>query len=193
MRTISEITENNDGATIIEFAIVAPVFILLLFGIIEFSVIMYAKSTMEGATSITSRLGKTGYTEEGITRQEMLTQLLVDRAGGLMDPEEIEITTLIYENFADIGQPEPLSIDINGNQQYDASDGDAYQDINGNGQWDEDMGEAGLGGAGDIVVYKIHYPWQVKTPVMQNILENENGYFPLNTSIVVRNEPYGAQ
>jgi hypothetical protein len=193
MKKIHAILEDAYGATLVEFALILPVFLLLLFGIIEFSIIMFAKSTMEGATSITSRLGKTGYTQDGLSRQEMLVNLLVEKSNGILKPEDIEITTLVYQRFSDIGSAEPLSVDRNGNGQYDSADGDSYQDINGNGQWDADLGTAGLGGAGDIVVYNVHYPWNVKTPIMSNLMENENGYFPLEASIVVRNEPYGGE
>lgn len=179
------------GAAALEFAMIVPVFILIIFGTIEFSIILFTKAAMEGATSVTSRLGKTGYREAGMTRQDMLIALLEERTHGILDPERIEIETLIYENFSDIGQPEPLIIDKNGNGVYDAADGDMYQDINGNGAWDADMGVAGLGGAGDIVVYNVHYPWGVKTPIMSTFLADENGNYPLNVSVVVRNEPYG--
>lgn len=190
MLGIFKIRQDERGSTIVEFALVSPVFILLLFGIVEFSTIQFAKATMEGATSITSRLGKTGYSENGSTRQEMLIQLLEQKSMGILDPELIEITTLVYDSFSDIGQSEPLSKDVNSNGYFDASDGDTYQDINGNGQWDVDLGEAGLGGSGDIVVYKVHYPWHVHTPVMNQLLVDESGSFPLDVSVVVRNEPY---
>lgn len=191
MPRIRKIFHQESGATAIEFAMVVPVLILLMFGIIEFSVIMFTRATMEGATSVSSRLGKTGYREEGISREQMLTNLLVEKTNGVLDPDKIEIVTLVYESFGDIGRPEPLTVDINGNGAYDAADGDAYQDINGNGAWDRDLGEAGLGKAGDIVVYKVHYPWHVMTPVMSNILGDDNGNYPLDVSVVVRNEPYG--
>lgn len=181
---------DESGATALEFALVAPVFFLLLFGIIEYSVILFAKSVIEGATSVTSRLGKTGYEEEGLSRQDMLTALLKERSFGVLDPEKIEITTLVYQNFADIGMAEPLSVDTNGNGVYDAAGGDQYQDINGNGQWDDNLGQAGLGGGGDIVVYKVHYPYQIHTPVMSEFLGDAEGNMPLDASVVVRNEPY---
>lgn len=178
------------GATIVEFAIVAPVFLLIIFGILEFSIILFAKSVMEGATTVTSRLGKTGYVEQGMSRQDMLISLLEERSSGILDPEQIEIETLVYDSFSDIGQSEPVSPDHNNNGFYDEADGDGYSDINGNGAWDSDLGEAGLGGGGDIVVYRVHYPWSVKTPVMSKIMGDAEGYYPLDVSVVVRNEPY---
>lgn len=181
---------NESGATALEFALVAPVFILVIFGIVEFSVILFAKSVVEGATTVTSRLGKTGYEEDGKSRQDMLVELLNERSSGILDPEKIEITTLVYQNFADIGMAEPLSIDVNGNGVYDAGGGDSYQDINGNGQWDSDLGQAGLGGGGDIVVYKVDYPYHIHTPVMSYFLGDNDGNLRINASVVVRNEPY---
>lgn len=190
MRHAKKIVRDSDGVVTLEFALLLPIFLLLLFGIIEFSIIMFAKSVMEGATSITSRMGKTGYIEEGKSREEMLIELLAQKSSGVLDPERIEIETLVYEGFSDIAQPEPLTYDANGNGEYDPADGDSYQDINGNGAWDSDMGTAGLGGAGDIVVYRVHYPWPVLTPVMSNFLADEDGNYPLDVSVVVRNEPY---
>lgn len=190
MRHAKKIVRDSDGVVTLELALILPVFLLLLFGIIEFSIIMFAKSVMEGATSITSRMGKTGYIEEGKSREDMLIDLLEQKSSGILDPERIEIETLVYESFSDISQPEPLTIDVNGNGEYDPADGDAYQDVNGNGAWDEDIGAAGLGGAGDIVVYHVHYPWPVMTPIMSGFLADDDGNYPLDVSVVVRNEPY---
>ena len=178
---------DDAGATALEFAILTPIFIILLFALVEFSTISFAKSVLEGATTITSRLGKTGYTNETQSREDMLRQLLTEKSHGILDPAKIRITTLIYQGFSTIGAAEPLT-DQNGNGQWDA--GETFADINGNGEWDSDMGEAGLGGAGDIVVYTVTYPWDVKTPMLEDIMENENGEFLISSSAVVRNEPY---
>lgn len=188
MKRSCRLLHNKDGSTLVEFALIAPVFFLLIFGALEFSIIMFTKSAMEGATNLTARLGKTGYTEEGATREEMLVALLVERSSGVLDPEKIDVETLVYESFDQIDAPEPITNDINGNGRYDA--GDTFQDINGNGQWDDDLGSAGLGGPGDIVVYTINYPWHIKTPVMSHLIGNDEGNFPISASVVVRNEPY---
>lgn len=187
MRFLSPFKRCENGATAVEFAVVLPVLLTLMFGLIEFSLIMFTKSVMEGATTVTSRLGKTGYTAEGQSRQDMLVALLTEQSYGLLDPEKIEITTLVYQSFDDIGAAEPLD-DLNGNAFWD--EGENYVDINGNGAWDNNMGEAGLGNAGDIVVYKVEYPWPVATPIISKIIGNSEGNMPLEVSVVVRNEPY---
>lgn len=51
------------------------------------------------------------------------------------------------------------------------------------------VGTPGYGGAGDIVVFTISYPWQMMTPLLANILPN-NGQITLASRMVVKNEPY---
>lgn len=183
----SGFVDDQRGVTAVEFALVAPVLFLFIFGIIEFSQIMFTKSVMEGSTNITSRLGKTGYVESGKSREDMLRALLVERTSGILDPEKIEIQTLVYDSFKDIGKAEPFT-DSNGNGQWDI--GEAFVDVNGDGVWNSDLGKAGLGGAGDIVVYKVAYNWPIQTPVMNEFLGDVHGNLPLRVSVVVRNEPY---
>ena len=49
--------KNQHGATAVEFAIVFPLLILLLFGIIEFSVILYDKAMITNASREGARAG----------------------------------------------------------------------------------------------------------------------------------------
>lgn len=169
-----------------EFAIVAPVLVLLVFGIIEFSLIMTVYNVMEGATSISSRLGKTGFTAEGLTRQQTIMQSITERAGALIDPSKLTVTSKFYKQFTQINDPEPYT-DTNGNGSYDS--GEAYTDVNGNGQWDADMGSSGYGSANDIVVYAATYPWHISTPVISAVV-GTNGIINITTHAVVKNEPY---
>ncbi len=179
------IVSNTKGATAIEFAIAAPVLFMFTFGILETSTVMFAKGVLESSVSSASRMGKTGFVAEGMSREEYIQQMVKQKAAGLLKPEKLAIKTKTYESFDNIGKPEPCN-DVNGNGSCEVSE---YQDINGNGKWDADMGSAGLGGAGDIVVYTVTYPWQIMTPIIQSFI-GENGKYDISSSIVVRNEPY---
>ena len=174
----------NDGVTAIEFAMISPVFILMMMGIIEFSMIMFTTAVMESATSNTARLGKTGYVAPGETRQEQLINNVAARTTGLLDPKNLTVTMTTYSSFDHVNDPEPY-IDSNNNKQHD--DGETYTDINGNGQWDPDMGAAGAGNANDIVVYTVSYPWPLMTPIVSAILGST---FTIKARTVVKNEPY---
>ena len=48
---------------------------------------------------------------------------------------------------------------------------------------------SGLGTAGNIVVYKIMYPWHVMTPFIGDIV-GDHGEIDLVAYSVVKNEPY---
>lgn len=186
IRSVVRFLRCRKGVGTLEFAIIAPTFMLILFGIVEFSMAMVASAVLENAVNDASRFGITGYTNPGETREESIRNLIVEKTGSLLDPNQLEITTLIYQNFDQIAQPEPY-LDANANGQHD--EGETYTDINGNSQWDDDMGAAGLGGAGDIVVYQIEYDWPLRTPLVSH-LAGENGTIHFTSNIVVRNEPY---
>ncbi len=177
---------SQEGSAAVEFALISPVLLLFTIGIIELSLMMLTQNMMESATFTASRLGKTGYTEAGITREDTIIDALQDVAGTVMDTSLVTIESTTYNEFGDVGQPEPF-VDANSNGEHD--DGENFTDVNGNGIYDTDMGTTGLGGAGQVVVYTVSYPWHITTPLMSAIF-GEDGVFVLTARTVVRNEPF---
>jgi hypothetical protein len=170
--------------TAIEFAFVAPAFLAMLGAILEFSGIMFVQTILEGSAREASRYGITGFTQEGISREEQILDIVERNTYGIVDLDELEMETLVYENFGDVGQPEPYT-DENGNDAYD--EGEPFTDVNGNGGWDEDMGAAGLGGPGDVVVYRMSYDWPIIIPLFRPFFGDT---IKLEANIAVRNEPF---
>ncbi len=179
-------TLGDAGQAMVEFAFIAPVLLGLLCGIFEFSGILFAQTLLEGGARQASRFGITGSEGNGLSRQERILNIVDDNAYGIIETDNINMETLVYESFADVGQAEPFT-DANGNGEFD--DGEAFDDINGNGAWDEDMGIPGLGGAGDIVVYRLQYDWEIMIPLFRPIFGDT---VPLDANIAVRNEPFGS-
>ena len=176
----------RDGSSLVEFAFVAPLFLMTLVGIIEVAMTLFVSSLLEGGLRDAARFGITGFTPAGTTREEAIVDHIDQVTLGLIDPSEITITTMIYPDFNQIGGEEPY-VDANTNGQWDA--GESYNDINGNGQWDADMGQAGMGGPGDVVVYSLEAPWTILTPLLSSVL-GDDGQLTLRASIAVRNEPF---
>jgi hypothetical protein len=183
--TLTRLIKSARGVTTLEFAFIAPVLMLLIMGVVEFSLVMFTTAAMESATAATSRTGKTGYAVTGLSRQQTIINSINSRTAGLLNPALITITTTIYPNFDNVNDPEPYT-DSNHNGHHD--NGEAFTDINGNGVWDSDMGAAGLGNPGDVVVYNISYPWHIFTPLIGAFLGNP---FTITVRAVVRNEPFG--
>ena len=75
------------GTAAIEFGLISLVLITFIIGIVEFSLIMLAQNSLEAATNISSRLGKTGFTEDGLTREDTIIAELEDHAGAIFDTD----------------------------------------------------------------------------------------------------------
>jgi hypothetical protein len=152
--------------------------------IFEFSGIMFVQTLLEGGAREASRYGLTGQQPEGVSRNAMILEIVSENSYGIIDVDELEMTTLVYGDFSDVGQPEPFT-DENDNDAYDA--GEPYTDVNGNGSWDDDMGAAGLGGPGEVVVYQMRYDWPIMIPLFQPFFGDR---VRLQANIAVRNEPF---
>jgi TadE-like protein len=186
LRRLRGTPEGERGQAIVEFAFLAPPFIAILCAILEFSGIMFVQAMLEGAAREASRYGLTGFTSGGVSRADQILAIVEDHTFGIVDMDELEMETLVYENFGDIGQPEPFT-DQNGNGVWDNDE--PFTDINGNGTWDPDMGAAGLGGPGDVVVYRMSYAWDIMIPLFEPFFGES---ITLQSNIAVRNEPFEA-
>jgi hypothetical protein len=175
---------DGGGNAMIEFALVAPIFLGIVGAIMEFSGIMFIQALLEGSAREASRYSITGFTEPGVSREDQILQIVEKNTHGLIDLDELELDTLVYENFGDIGEPEPFT-DENSNGAFD--EGEPFTDVNGNGSWDEDMGAAGLGGPGDVVVYRMSYDWSIIIPMFRPFFGDA---ITLRSNIAVRNEPF---
>jgi Flp pilus assembly protein TadG len=184
LRRLRAATADLRGQAAIEFAFLAPIFIFMLCAIMEFSGIMFVQSILEGSAREASRYGLTGFAQGGVSREDQILAIVEENTYGIIKMDDLEMETLVYENFGDIGEPEPFT-DQNANSVWDNDE--PFTDINGNGNWDPDMGAAGLGGPGDVVVYRMSYDWGIMIPLFTRWFGNA---ITLQSNIAVRNEPF---
>ena len=177
----------RQGVSIIEFAIIAPVLLLFLIGFMELSLMLFTYAILEGATNVGSRIGKTGYTESGITREQYIRSEVERLSAGFLDHNKLNVSILAYDSFGNVGRPESY-FDANGNGQYDENE--TFIDSNGNGKWDADRGASSAGGGQDVVLYRVSYPWDVFTPLMRGILGDKSGTVTISSIATVRNEKF---
>lgn len=175
----------RDGATAVEFALVAPLFIYMMVAILEFALIFAAQLLLDHATHQAARTGRTGFVSSGATQDATVKQVLYDLVGPLLSTNDLVITSKSYSGFDTIGKEEPY-VDANGNGKRD--DGENYTDVNGNGQWDADQGTSGLGSSNEVVVYTVSYNWTVVTPLIGNLVGN-SGVVTISSTAIIQNEP----
>ena len=178
---------HREGGVAIELAFAFPIVLMAVVGLMELAMITFVSALMEGGLRDASRFGITGNVPPDMTREEAIIDVVNNRTLGLLGLTPADVTMRVYKAFDQVGKPEPITNDVNGNGTYDA--GDTYTDINGNGQWDADMAASGAGDAGEVVVYDIVIDWPLLTPLMAPFI-GQNGVITLAASIAVRNEPW---
>ena len=180
---VGRFLRDQRGGSVVEFAIMAPLTIMMLIGIVELGMVFLVSGSLENAVLASSRFGITGNAVAGTTREEVIRDVIARNTYGLVPMDEVTIDTIVYDNFSDIGQPEPFA-DANANGVFDS--GESFTDVNGNGQFDTDVGQVGLGGPGDIVLYRIRYQIQSLTLLFDPFFT----VIDHSATVAVRNEPF---
>jgi Flp pilus assembly protein TadG len=176
---------DEKGTYVIEMAIVAPVLLAIIMGIMDFGYRTYMGSVVEGTMNRAARLATVGDQTSTQIDAYINQQLSWFTSHG----GTVAITKTNYYQYAGVNKPEKLTTDVNNNGAWDA--GDCYEDLNGNGKWDAMAGRTGLGGADDIVYYKVVVTYQRLFPLSKML-----GFSSTQTSTastVMRNQPYAAQ
>ncbi|WP_417452932.1 TadE/TadG family type IV pilus assembly protein [Kiloniella sp.] len=175
------------GAVALEYALGLPIFLTLVLGVFDLGGVYFATILLEGGLREAARYGVTGNLEPGVTKEEKILETINIHGAGFVQVKADELTTLVYEDFDAIGDPEPY-VDANGNNAYDG--GETFTDLNCNGAWDSDAGFDGAGNGSEVVLYTVVHETQLITGYVANLI-GENGKVKLRASVAVRNEPYG--
>jgi Flp pilus assembly pilin Flp len=185
--SLRRLHRDDSGATAIEFAFVSTIVVYIMVAIIEYSMAMTVGNSLEAATNLSSRLGKTGYVDEEaqLDQEQTIMEEVERRVGPLIDTSKVEITHTVFNDFESLNNPDNI-VDHNGNGVIEEEDGDSWTDVDADGFMD---GGVGLGSSGAIVVYKVSYPWSVFTPFISKFVGND-GIIELSAYSVVKNEPY---
>lgn len=156
----------RSGVTAMETALIIPPFLLLAFGITEVSILFLAASTLEGQVALASRQIRTGNIQSS-------GDPLVDFQALLCDGQTfITCDKLIndvrnFESFGEVDYPD-----------YFDDDGEA------------DNNEFDPGGAGDTVLVRVAYRWQILTPFLAPYLGDGGNNKLLHAAAIFRTEPY---
>lgn len=175
------------GLAATEFALIAPVLLLLLLGFMEFSHVSSARSRLEGATMRAARsVAASDCPQE---RETSMKKIVADGMVDIPSPDggAVEVLTKSYsDKFGDVGEPEPFN-DQNTNSRWDS--GEPFTDINGNGKYDQDMGTVGsIGGPGQVISYTARYKVSSLFGFVSNQITGSDVY-NIEASTVIRNEP----
>jgi Flp pilus assembly protein TadG len=188
-RFLRALKRDEKGATVVEFAMVAPVMGMLLLAAFDIAHTLYMRSTLQGIVQKTSRDSAIESGAES-SQQTILDNRVKDQIRALANNLTITITRRYYRTFsaASAAQAEAWT-DTNTNGTCDANE--PYQDDNRNSTWDKDGANAGQGGAKDAVLYTVTVTYPRFFPIY-NFVGGSNTT-KVTASTVLKNQPYGDQ
>ena len=179
------ILRDSRGATLVEFAMIAPVLLMLLLGMFEMGYNYYMQSQLQGAvqkaardSSVASASGNTATIDAHVS----------EAVHAIVPDATLTFSRRAYSSFSDVNRAEDFTdIDKDGA----CNNGDPFEDANGNGLWDQDRGASGGGGARDAVLFvvQVSYPRAFAAAQMVGLSDT----FTTQAVTVLRNQPWDAQ
>lgn len=171
------------GSAAVEFAVVAPVMLMTLYGMFDMGHTQYTRALLEGAIEKASRAA----TIEGVKTTSIdarVSSVVKQIAPGAI----LTFKRTTYTDFSDIARPEDFD-DIN--KDGTCNDDEPYEDANGNGSYDLDRGKSGNGGARDAILYQVTVQYKRILPIGRLIGQSDTA--TMNATSVLRNQPFGIQ
>jgi Flp pilus assembly pilin Flp len=181
---LRRLARDERGVTLVEFAMIVPVLCVLLLGIFELGYRSYAQSVVQGALHEAARMATVG----GVTVDDIDARVRT-RLSNFDDRGEVAVEASSYFEYSGVGTPETITTDTAPEGEY--NEGDCWIDSNGNGEWDADRGAETMGGAEDIVRYRVSVTLEEIVPIAGLL-----GWDRFNTirgETVLRNQPFAAR
>lgn len=177
------LADDQTGAAIVEFALIAPVLLMTLFGMFDLGHGMYTKAMLQGAIEKASRdstieSSTTGNLDSKVTA--VVRRIAPNAVLGF--------TRKSYTSFSNVGQPEEF-VDTDSDTLCD--NGETFEDANSNGVWDAEQGRTGNGAARDAVLYTVTVSYPRQFPIARLI--GQSNTMQMSVATILRNQPYNLQ
>jgi Flp pilus assembly protein TadG len=185
MRHPLSILRDKRGMSVVEFGLIAPVFLTLLLGVLDMGHTLYMQSILQGAMQKVARDGTLENQSTSALESQLRTQVQK-----LVSDATVTLVPRYFKNYTKAAQAtaEPFT-DTNGNGRCDA--GEPYTDTNFNNTWDADGGNSGQGGAKDTVVLTGSVSYPRLFPIFRFV--GMGSTVNLQATTVLVNQPYGDQ
>lgn len=196
------------GVAALEFGLVALPFFTLFCAILEAALVFFGQSLLQDGTMTVARQIRTGqsqcYSGAGATCKAMTSQDMVNAicstAGLLLSGCTANLVVDIQANPASSNNALSMANPTGQDTQSMAAG------VTASSQVLTDKGNFTLGGACDVMVVRVYYPWKLLTPGFSWFLYNMDGavmsggkvtrydmYHLMTAAAAFRNEPVGVQ
>lgn len=184
---IRRLRRDTAGITIVEFAFVAPVLMLMLVGTIDLGYAAFVRSVVEGQLdSLTRRLT---VQNASYTSLEAAMRIQVQKVAG---NSTVNFTKQTLKRFNGATTPEKL-IQDNGAAGYHIGEGDCFEDVNNNQIRDSTSTiDDTVGGADDIILYQANVTYPRILP-LDKFIPGIGANVVINAKSMAKRQPYEGQ
>lgn len=166
-RWLAEPLRDRRGAAAIEFALVAPLFLLLLVSILEISVMFFTSSVIEGATKEAARQIRTGQIQGSADPLATFRNELCGALYNVIDCSKVLFHVQTFSSFQSVSMP--LELDEDG----------------------EIINTTFVpGSSGAVTIVRAMYRWEFMTPFIAEVIPAGFGGHLLISTVAFQNEPY---
>jgi hypothetical protein len=155
---------NDQGASVLEFALVAPLLFLFVFSLLELGLILTIRNALETGVTAGSRYGTIWNNQDSVSRQSMIEEIIRSKTMGFIQSNNIVVSISHYENFGGVSGTDPNEM----------------SEIN--------EGAPGIGNYGDVVIVRAQYDYHVLTPLVATVF---GAQMQLSALSLMKNEVHG--
>ncbi len=191
IRLPHKVRRDENGVSVVEFALLSPVLCMLLLGLLDLGQRMYLMSVVQGTLFRAARKATIG----DQTSAQIDTFVDGPAQGFLEERDDHDHQEVLFGFHRREGSSRRSPDTARRYGAYNAGTsaahpGDCYEDTNSDWKRD-DMGQTGLGQSDDIVFYQVSVTYPRVVPLGKFLGFSDNETVTANT--VLRNQPYGAQ
>lgn len=161
----------REGATAVEFAIIAPAFLAMIFAIIQVTLFLFAQQTLQNAAVQAGRQFMTGSAQSSNMTQTQFANVVCPLVSAIFTCSKLQIDVQSYSSFSAASTAAPSLYDSNGNLQT--------------------TGAYNTGTQGSIMVVQLLYPWPIFGMPLGSVLPSTGYGTTLMMGVTAfRVEPY---
>ncbi len=177
--------ERDGGQTLVEFALVLPVFLLLLFGLLDVGRMVFTNSTLSQAAREGARLAAAEAAWIGVPGSACVSDpghITAARPGAHVCPTDVtafdsQVVDAVNRMTATLGPISDVHLSCNRGDATDPAPSGAWTEAAGGNGCHDGSGNA-IGSTGDVVSIRVLYTYNTFTPFVSSIL----GAVPLTGS-----------
>lgn len=192
IRSPHRLVADRRGGAAEEFALVAPVLLVLIMGLGDLAFQEYVQAVLTGSVQ---KAGRDATIEGNATQTAAIDAKVTATVSKLVPSATFTSTRANYDTYADIaGEPFTDSRypnDATGTLDGICDHGESYTDVNGNGRYDSNLGASGQGGANDVTKYTMTVTYNRLFPL--GALIGWGKTVTLTATTILKNQPYATQ